>query len=61
MALSLVSFTFISKSLTLDNIKEEIGQENGTIHKDHLSKTVGYVCFAVAFLSAIYSPLKYLR
>ncbi|KAG0290866.1 hypothetical protein BGZ96_005670 [Linnemannia gamsii] len=47
--------------MTLDSVKENDGEEKDTIHKDRLSRAVGYVCFAVAFLSAIYSSLKYLR
>ncbi|KAF9135871.1 hypothetical protein BGW39_010686 [Mortierella sp. 14UC] len=58
LALCLVSFTFISKSLTLDSVRENIGEEKDN---DHLSLAVGYACFAVAFFAAIYSPLKYLR
>ncbi|KAK3846219.1 MAG: hypothetical protein J3R72DRAFT_434374 [Linnemannia gamsii] len=61
IALCLVSFTFISKSLTLDSVRQDIGQDKDLVHKDHLSLAVGYVCFAVAFFAAIYSPLKYLR
>ncbi|KAF9906900.1 hypothetical protein EC991_011463 [Linnemannia zychae] len=61
LALCLVSFTFISKSITLDSLREELGEEKDMVHKDHLSLAVGYVCFAVAFFAAIYSPLKYLR
>ncbi|KAF9093934.1 hypothetical protein BGX23_002703 [Mortierella sp. AD031] len=61
VALCLVSFTFISKSLSLDSLREMIGEEKELVHKDRLSIAVGYVCFIVAFLSAIYSALKYLR
>ncbi|KAF9289266.1 hypothetical protein BGZ88_007821 [Linnemannia elongata] len=61
IALCLVSFTFISRSLTLDSVKQDISQGKDMIHKDHLSRAVGYACFVVAIFSAIYSPLKYLR
>ncbi|KAF9551599.1 hypothetical protein EC957_006492 [Mortierella hygrophila] len=57
LALCLVSFTFISKSLSLDSVSEE----TGTTQKDQLSKAVGYICFVVGLFCAIYSPLKYLR
>ncbi|KAG0281944.1 hypothetical protein BGZ95_000009 [Linnemannia exigua] len=60
-ALSLVSFTFISKSLTFDSLRQDIGQDKDLVHKDHLSLAVGYICFVVAFFAAIYSSLKYLR
>jgi hypothetical protein len=61
VALCLVSITFISKSVTFDSVKEDIGQGEDIVHKDRLSKAVGYLCFIIAFLAAIYSALKYLR
>ncbi|KAG0290499.1 hypothetical protein BGZ97_006157 [Linnemannia gamsii] len=47
--------------VTFDSVKEDIGQGEDIVHKDRLSKAVGYLCFIIAFLAAIYSALKYLR
>ncbi|KAF9421045.1 hypothetical protein BGZ94_008954 [Podila epigama] len=61
MSLCLVSFSFISRFLTLDNLSEETRKDYNPESKDRLSRWIGYVCFGCALVSAIYSMLKYLR
>ncbi|KAF8931010.1 hypothetical protein BGZ52_000185 [Haplosporangium bisporale] len=55
----LVSFSFITRALTLDSVTDE--SEDRSAQKDKLSRWIGYVCFGCAFFAAIYSLLKYLR
>ncbi|KAF9933599.1 hypothetical protein FBU30_005038 [Linnemannia zychae] len=57
----LVSFTFISKSMTFDTLRENIGEDKDVVYKDHLSEVIGYICFSAALFSAVYYSLKYLR
>ncbi|KAF9391844.1 hypothetical protein CPC16_003860 [Podila verticillata] len=59
MSLCLVSFSFITRALTLDSVTDE--SEDRSAQKDKLSRWIGYVCFGCAFFAAIYSLLKYLR
>ncbi|KAG0326248.1 hypothetical protein BG000_001490 [Podila horticola] len=61
MSMCLVSFSFITRALTLDTIAEEPPDNGPYEHKDKLSRWIGYVCFGCAFFAAIYSLLKYLR
>ncbi|CAO3563680.1 unnamed protein product [Mortierella alpina] len=57
VALSLVSFTFITRSFTLDAVTHN----HEFKPKDRTSVAVGYICFVTANLASIYSLLKYLR
>ncbi|KAF9968492.1 hypothetical protein BGZ70_003346 [Mortierella alpina] len=58
LALSLVSFTFITRSFTLDAVTHHNHEFKP---KDRTSIAVGYLCFITANLASIYSLLKYLR
>ncbi|GJJ73709.1 putative membrane protein [Entomortierella parvispora] len=61
VALCLVSFTFISKSFSLDSLDFITRPGQPAPHKDKLSMGVGYTCFITAFLASIYNVLRYLR
>ncbi|KAF9571874.1 hypothetical protein EC968_010602 [Mortierella alpina] len=54
----LVSFTFITRSFTLDAVTHHNREFKP---KDRTSVAIGYLCFVTANLACIYSLLKYLR
>ncbi|KAK3828896.1 MAG: hypothetical protein J3Q66DRAFT_21357 [Benniella sp.] len=61
-AMCLVSFSFITRALTLDALKRNDRPEHPPPQtKDDISRYIGYICFVAACLATIYSLLKYLR
>ncbi|KAG9325922.1 hypothetical protein KVV02_005766 [Mortierella alpina] len=58
VALSLVSFTFITRAFTLDAVTHGNHEFKP---KDRTSIAVGYLCFVTANMASVYSLLKYLR
>ncbi|KAF9276657.1 hypothetical protein BGZ68_009858, partial [Mortierella alpina] len=58
VALSLVSFTFITRSFTLDAVTHRSHEFKP---KDRKSIAIGYLCFITANIASVYSLLKYLR